>query len=172
MGLSKEVFEETGGYGKIHPGEDPDLTFRIWKQGYKTRLFKNAYVYHKRRIDIKKFYNQVNKFGLVRPILNRWHPKTSKLTYWFPTVFMFLFIISIILIFFKLYIPILLFGCYFLMLFISSLLKTKSLKVSCLSFLVVLVQFFGYGYGFLTSTLKLKLSNATADKIFPKLFFK
>ena len=54
MGISKKVFETVGGYGKIHPGEDPDLTFRIWEAGFKTSLIEKAHVYHKRRIDFKK----------------------------------------------------------------------------------------------------------------------
>jgi len=48
MGISKETFEATGGYGKIHPGEDPDLTFRIWDAGFETALIPNAKVFHKR----------------------------------------------------------------------------------------------------------------------------
>lgn len=55
MGISKKAFEASGGFSKIHPGEDPDLSIRLWKLGYETRLFKNLYVYHKRRIDWKKF---------------------------------------------------------------------------------------------------------------------
>ena len=43
MGISKAVFETVGGYGKIHPGEDPDLSFRIWNAGYKTKLIKDAF---------------------------------------------------------------------------------------------------------------------------------
>ncbi len=78
MGISKEAFETVGGYGNIHPGEDPDLTIRIWNKGYTTKLIPEAYVYHKRRIDWHKFYVQVNKFGMVRPILNKWHPETVK----------------------------------------------------------------------------------------------
>src|SRR5690606_27943720 len=38
MGMSREAFEKVGGFGRIHPGEDPDLTFRIWKAGYFSRL--------------------------------------------------------------------------------------------------------------------------------------
>ena len=34
MGISKEAYENVGGYGNIHPGEDPDLTIRIWNKGY------------------------------------------------------------------------------------------------------------------------------------------
>ena len=82
MGISKAAFEKTHGYGNIHPGEDPDLTFRIWEAGFETKLIEDAFVYHKRRIDWNKFYTQVKKFGMVRPILNHWHPDTAKFTYW------------------------------------------------------------------------------------------
>ena len=84
MGLSKKAFMDSGGFGNIHPGEDPDLSLRLLKMGYKTTLIKEAFVYHKRRISWSKFYKQVNKFGMVRPILNQWHPKSKSLVYWFP----------------------------------------------------------------------------------------
>src|SRR5690606_5718482 len=44
MGISKEAFEASGGFGKIHPGEDPDLSIRLWKMNFKTALIPNAYV--------------------------------------------------------------------------------------------------------------------------------
>ena len=81
MGISKIAFEKSNGFGNIHPGEDPDLSIRLWNLGYETRLFPNAFVYHKRRIDWDKFSTQVNKFGKARPILNSWYPKYNKLTY-------------------------------------------------------------------------------------------
>ena len=87
MGLSKKAFLDTGGFGTIHPGEDPDLSLRLLKKGYKTTLIRNAFVFHKRRISWSKFYKQVNKFGKVRPILNQWHPESKSLVYWFPTLF-------------------------------------------------------------------------------------
>src|SRR5690606_21904065 len=65
MGISKEAFEASGGFGKIHPGEDPDLALRLQKSGFDTMLFPKAFVYHKRRIDWDNFYDQVYKFGLV-----------------------------------------------------------------------------------------------------------
>jgi hypothetical protein len=62
MGLSRKAFEASG-FGNIHPGEDPDLSIRLWNLGFETRLIPDAYVYHKRRIDWDKFSVQVNKFG-------------------------------------------------------------------------------------------------------------
>ena len=113
MGLSKEAFEATGGFGKIHPGEDPDLSLRLHKLGFKTTLINTAFVYHKRRISWSKFYKQVYKFGMVRPILNQWHPKSRSIVYWFPTVFSLGLLIAVILAFFNFSIPLYLYIFYF-----------------------------------------------------------
>ncbi|RZN80304.1 MAG: glycosyltransferase [Winogradskyella sp.] len=172
MGLSKEAFLATGGFGKIHPGEDPDLVLRLRALNYKTTLIKNAYVYHKRRISWRKFYKQVNKFGQVRPILNKWHPSSIKITYWFPTIFSFGFLLAIILVFLKMYTLIYMYCIYFLLVLVLSTVSSKNIWVGFQSLLAVCIQFFGYGYGFLMSTLKLKALKGTAEKIFPKLFFK
>src|SRR5690606_27194145 len=100
LGLSRRALEASGGFGDIHPGEDPDLTIRLWKLGYQTRLISSAYVYHKRRIDRDKFSLQVKKFGKARPILDSWHPEYAKLTYFFPSVFIIGFYISLALLVF------------------------------------------------------------------------
>ena len=171
MGISKEAFENVGGYGNMHPGEDPDLTIRIWNKGYRTKLISTAFVFHKRRIDWNKFYIQVNKFGMVRPILNLWHPETKKITYWFPTVFCIGLLISILLAIIGIKIPLYFYATYILILFIDALSKTRSLKVAFLSLMATAIQFFGYGYGFLKSTLYINLSNKKPEEIFPKLFF-
>jgi glycosyltransferase involved in cell wall biosynthesis len=117
MGLSKVAFEASGGFGIIHPGEDPDLSIRLHKMGYQTRLIKEAFVYHKRRISWSKFLKQVYKFGMVRPILNSWHPETSRLTYWFPSLFSLGFIVAILFFILGYYGLILAYGLYFLVAF-------------------------------------------------------
>jgi GT2 family glycosyltransferase len=82
MGISRKAFEVS----KVlySPGEDPDLSIRLWNLGFETKLIPTAYVYHKRRIDWEKFALQVNKFGKARPILNSWYPQYNKLTFFFP----------------------------------------------------------------------------------------
>ena len=40
MGISREAFEKAGGFGRIHPGEDPDLTFRIWNSQWGSKQRK------------------------------------------------------------------------------------------------------------------------------------
>lgn len=172
LGISKEAFDKTKGFGNIHPGEDPDLTFRIWKAGYETRLFPKAFVFHKRRIDWKKYHKQVNKFGMVRPILNKWHPSTKKITYWFPTFFVIGFILAVIVSFFKITILLWLYALYFGVLFMECMFTTKSFKISMYALLAVVIQFWGYGKGFLKSTLFLTFSSKEPQEIFPHLFFK
>ncbi|WP_027075794.1 glycosyltransferase [Maribacter antarcticus] len=172
MGISKEAFETVGGYGNIHPGEDPDLTIRIWNKGYNTKLISEAFVYHKRRIDWRTFYVQVNKFGMVRPILNKWHPETVKLTYWFPSIFCLGLITAAVLAAFSILWPIACYGVYYLLLFLHAFLKTKSLKVALLAVFAAIVQFVGYGYGFLKSTIFTTFKKSAPQDIFPNLFFK
>ena len=151
LGLSKKAFEKTKGFSKMKNGEDIDLTFRLWENGFETQLIENAFVYHKRRSSIKQFFKQTFGFGTARPILNRNYPKTSKITYWFPSLFIvglglailgFLFGFPQLLYFYEF---------YFVLIFIDSLFQNKNLQVAFLSVVTTLTQFFGYGLGFLKS---------------------
>jgi cellulose synthase/poly-beta-1,6-N-acetylglucosamine synthase-like glycosyltransferase len=172
MGLSKKAFEDSKGFGNIHPGEDPDLSIRLWKMGYKTKLISKAFVYHKRRIDWNKFYTQVNKFGLARPILNLWYPEYTKITFWFPTLFLVGFLFSVLFAIFNFPYFLYCYVFYFSMLFISSLLKNKSLEIAFYSIVAAIIQFYGYGKGFLHSFVKIHILKQQPEAAFPKMFFK
>ncbi len=171
MGISKEAFESSGGFGNIHPGEDPDLSLRLKKLGFSMRLIPEAKVFHKRRINLSSFLKQVKKFGMVRPILLKWHPKSYSITYWFPTLFSLGLIISSILFFYPIKLPLYLFGIYFLIIFLDSLRRTANLGIALLSIITVLIQFFGYGYGFLKSIILVNFSKKNPRQLFPELFF-
>lgn len=172
MGLSRKAFEASKGFGRIHPGEDPDLVIRLWNLGFKTKLIPEAFIYHKRRISWVKFYKQVYKFGLVRPILNTWHPQTKKITYWFPTLFCLGFIVSLTLFFISFKWLFLCYLLYFSLAFVLAVFSTKSIVVSVLSIPAILVQFVGYGLGFLKSTFFIGILNRKPEAEFPELFFK
>lgn len=172
MGISKEAFEASGGFGKIHPGEDPDLSLRLKKQGFRLGLIAAAVVFHKRRIDWGKFYTQVRKFGLVRPILNSWHPGSAKITYWFPSVFSLGFLLAILLLRFGFWGLFDLYILYFMIIGIDAGIKNKNLKIGFLAIYATLVQFFGYGYGFLISVWEIQVLKKDPEQEFPKLFFK
>lgn len=172
MGLSKKAFEVSKGFGNIHPGEDPDLTIRLWNLGFETRLISTAFVYHKRRIDWDKFSLQVNKFGKARPILNSWYPRYSKLTYLFPSMFIVGLVVALLLVLLNFDFLLQLYFVYFLTLFLVSSYQNRSLKIGLLSVKAVWKQFYGYGTGFLLSFIKISILKQQPQVAFPELFFK
>jgi glycosyltransferase involved in cell wall biosynthesis len=172
MGISKKALDASNGFGNIHPGEDPDLSIRLWKLGFETRLFPKAFVYHKRRIDWNKFSIQVNKFGKARPILNSWYPEHSKLTFFFPTIFVIGIYFSIVFLAFGVTFPILCYAFYFFLILVAATIQNKSFKIGILSLVAVIKQFFGYGYGFIESYVKIILLKQKPEIAFPELFFK
>jgi len=171
MGISKAAFEASKGFGRIHPGEDPDLSIRLKKLGFKTKLIPNAIVFHKRRISWSKFYKQVYKFGLARGILNKWHPETKKITYWFPSVFFIMFMISLVCWLLNFKWLLIGFAIYFVTAFTISLISNKNIIVALLSVIAIGIQFLGYGYGFLKSTFFVGVLNNNPEEQFPNLFF-
>ncbi len=175
MGISKKAFEDSGGFGNIHPGEDPDLSMRLWDKGFETKLISEAFVYHKRRISFNKFFIQVKKFGMVRPILNNWHPGSSRIFYWFPSLFCIGLIISLLMLFIgsgRYLWPIILYAVYFAFIFLDALIKNNNPVVAFLATIAVMIQFLGYGYGFLKSVILVNFSKSKPQELFPELFFK
>lgn len=171
MGLSKNAFEASGGFGTIHPGEDPDLSLRLWSLGFRSSLIPNAMVYHKRRIDWDKFYTQVNKFGKARPILNLWHPQSARITYWFPSVFLTGLVVAIVLSFFGHTWLLIFYLVYMLIIGLDAAIKNKSFNIGIAAIRATLVQFWGYGVGFAASLWKIKVLKEDPQNAFPELFF-
>jgi len=155
MGVKKTVFDKIGGFPvtKMHPGEDMVFAIEIIKQKYKTKLLKNAFVYHKRRNNLKSFFNQVFRFGKTRFIISKIYPETFKIFYLAPTLFTFGIIFLLVLSPFLIWslTPIIL---YILLLFFDSLIKNKKLSVAFLSIITSFIQFFGYGFGFIQPIFK------------------
>uniref|UniRef100_UPI00404B09E9 glycosyltransferase n=1 Tax=Flavobacterium sp. TaxID=239 RepID=UPI00404B09E9 len=171
MGISKRAFVASGGFGTIHPGEDPDLVFRLWDLGFDTILIKNAFVYHKRRISWKKFYQQVHKFGKVRPILNHWHPSYKKWSFYLPMLWLFFLVFSVIMAFLQVYEPLILILIHMLAVFMEALLKTKKLKIAYLSLLAMLIQFSAYAIGFMKTLINVQFFGKNPKETNPELFF-
>lgn len=172
MGLSRKAFEASKGFSNIHPGEDPDLSIRLWKAGFETKLIPNAFVYHKRRIDWEKFYIQVNKFGKVRPILNFWYPEYAKLTFIFPSLFVIGLMVGIFAFFLNIDIILQFYFAYTVLIFVVSSIQNRNIYVGYLSIIAVWQQFFGYGLGFIKSFFKINMLKQKPEDAFPELFFK
>lgn len=172
MGISKEVYEKIGGY-KNMIGEDIDLSFRIKEAGFKTRLFPEARVFHKRRVDLKKFFRQVNTFGKARILLNTLHPGTLKLVHMLPACFVigniFLVlgaIISLICRWTYWWIWLLPIAVYVLAIFVESYIRNKKLKIALMSIAACYSQLFGYGTGFINEFITRKASKKNQEELY------
>jgi len=149
MGISRQVYESTRGFSKMRFGEDIDLSIRIVKSGFSTRLFPKAFVYHKRRNNLRSFYKQINNSGIARINLYLKHPESLKLFHFLPAIFalgvIFLLLMSILWDKTSL-IPLLL---LMILIFFDSTARNKCIRVGFLSILTVFVQHFAYGLGFI-----------------------
>ena len=171
MGIRRDVYLQLGGFTKMRFGEDIDFSYRIVEAGYMPRLFPEAWVWHKRRTDFRKFFRQVYNSGIARINLEKRHPGTMKLVHLLPTVFT-LGVIGLLLI--TLFWP---FACvpiilYNLLLCIDSSLRNKSLWVGLLSIPAAFVQLMGYGFGFIESWWKRCVLKQDEFTAFEKNFYK
>lgn len=170
MGLSKKAFEVTGGFSKQRIGEDIDLNFKLIEKGFAIRLLPEAFIYHKRRTSLLTFFKQTRSFGRARPILNKLHPGTAKLTYWFPTFFVFGFVMALLLYILGFYPFLLIYLIYTLVIFIDAMTKSNHILVSFLSILAVYTQFLGYGLGYAKSIFRLFVRRMDVREAFPAMF--
>ena len=170
MGLSKKAFELSKGFSKQNYGEDIDLSFRIDQLNLSKQFISKAFVYHKRRTNWFQFYKQTQNFGSTRPILNKIHKNTAKITYWFPSLFILGLFLSILLLFIGKPLLYIFYTLYFLLVFMHSLYLNKSVKVALFSVQATFIQFLGYGTGFLKSAFKLNVLRKSKEATFPKMF--
>ena len=171
MGIRRDVYQKLGGFSKMRFGEDIDFSYRIVEAGYQPRLFQEAWVWHKRRTDFRKFFRQVYNSGIARINLEKRHPGTMKLVHLLPTVFT-LGVIGLLIIslFWPLAcVPIIL---YSLIILIDSSLKNKNLWVGILSIPAAFVQLMGYGFGFIESWWKRSVLKKDEFTAFEKNFYK
>ena len=187
MGIRRDVYQQLGGFSKMRFGEDIDFSYRIVEAGYKPQLIPEAWVWHKRRTDFRKFFRQVYNSGIARINLEKRHPGTLKLVHLLPTVFT-VGVIALILISavgralmhyvdrdqfywmcFAPWIPIIL---YSLIICIDSTIKNKSLKVGLLSIPAAFVQLMGYGLGFIESWWKRCVLRQDEFTAFERTFYK
>lgn len=171
MGFSRKVYEKTHGFSNMRFGEDVDMSLKILENGFSTKLIKEAFVYHKRRTDFRKFYKQVYNSGIARINLFTRHPNSLKVVHLFPAVFMIGTILLMMLGFVKwiFFTPILL---YILLIFIDSLIINKTIHIAFLSVIASFIQLFGYGSGFLTAVWKRLIRNRKEFHAFKKNFYK
>ncbi|MDO4992692.1 MAG: glycosyltransferase [Prevotellaceae bacterium] len=187
MGIKREVYQQLGGFSKMRFGEDIDFSYRIVEAGNRCRLFPTAWVWHKRRTDLRKFFRQVYNSGIARINLEKRHPGTMKLVHMLPMVFT-VGVITLIAISMagrllmhyddphKWYwlcaapwLPLLM---YSLLIFIDSSIQNKSPRIGFISIAAAFVQLMGYGFGFLEAWWKRCVRKQDEFQAFEKTFYK
>lgn len=157
MGLSRAVYEKTGGYRISRMGEDIEFAIRIVENGFTTDLIPGAFIYHKRRTNLGAFFRQLRFFGRARINIARFYPRELKIVHWFPALFTG-FVASVPV--WYAVSPVLavlstgLLLLFSAMIFADALRKEKSLAVAFLSVGAAFVQLIGYGTGFMAEGWK------------------
>ena len=170
MGVRKDVYQALGGFSKMRFGEDIDFSIRIFKGGYQCRLFPEAWVWHKRRTDLKKFFKQVYNSGIARINLYKKYPESLKLVHMLPALFtlgiVFLLLASLFwggslsLLF-----------LFALIVFVDASMQNKSLKIGLLAIAASFIQLTGYGTGFLRAWWKRCVCGKSEFAAFEKNFY-
>ncbi len=187
MGIRRTAYKELGGFSKMRFGEDIDFSIRIFKAGLRCRLFPEAWVWHKRRTDFRKFFRQVFNSGIARINLYKKYPESLKVVHLLPMVFTvgvtLLILVSAVGRVLMEYddvhkwywlcadpwLPILF---YALIVFIGSSVSNRNVKVGLLSVPAAFIQLYGYGCGFLSAWWKRCVRKGTEFSAFNETFYK
>lgn len=162
MGVRREVYQQLGGFRAMRFGEDIDFSYRIVEAGYTTVLIDSAFVYHKRRTDLRKFFRQVYNSGNARVNLTILHPGTLKPVHLLPAAFT-VGVVALVLL-----------GCvyrvcwyvlllYMVMIGVDASIRNKSALIGTLAIAASFVQLMGYGSGFLVAAWRRQLSYQGGD---------
>lgn len=150
MGFSREVYKKVGGFREMF-SEDIDMSTRIRRAGFSISLIRDAFVYHKRRTNLRLFCRQIYVFGMSRITLYLLYPDSLKLVHWLPAVFVVGVVAMVVLAVLLSWMWILPLAAYLLAIFATALASTRSLKVAALAVPASIIQLGGYGIGFLQS---------------------
>jgi glycosyltransferase involved in cell wall biosynthesis len=186
MGFSRKVYETVGGF-KNMIAEDIELSYRIKSAGFKTALYQDAFVYHKRRVSFKKMFSQVCTFGKGRVMLRSIDKSLLKSVHLLPSVFVvgnLLLLLaaagfaiaacfvagcgvtsacSYIAVALYCLAPIVL---YALMIFTDAAIRNKSIKIGAMSIIASYIQLTGYGLGMIGEFLTESTSKKSQEELY------
>ena len=182
LGVRRQVYLDLGGFSTERfskmalYGEDIDFSIRIFRGGYSCRLFPEAWLWHKRRTDFRRFWRQVYNSGYARINLWKKYPEALKPVHALPALFT--IGVAILLLCWLIGEGLFCYGTinmdkttnvyqhtglvlstaglmplalYSLFIFIDSSIRNKSVHVGLVSIPAAFIQLIGYGVGFLES---------------------
>lgn len=195
MGIRADVYRNLGGFSKMRFGEDIDFSIRIFQGGYACRLFPEAWVWHKRRTDLRKFFKQVHNSGIARINLYKKYPSSLKLVHLLPPLFtigcalllmatavgwggaLFLWMahqggVTASVFHALSWIPLLPLGLFCLLIWADATRKERDILIGLRAVAASFVQLTGYGSGFLRAWWKRCVKGKDAFAAFEKTFYK
>ncbi|MDE6130622.1 MAG: glycosyl transferase family 2, partial [Muribaculaceae bacterium] len=111
-------------------------------------------VWHKRRVDFKKFFRQVYVFGMSRITLRLLYPDSLKAVHLLPAVFVAGTVLLLVLGLFCSPWWLVPLGVYFLAIFIGALITTRNIKIAAMAVPAAIIQLGGYGIGFIKAFIE------------------
>lgn len=179
MGVRREVYQRLGGFSRMRFGEDIDFSIRIFKAGCRCRLFPEAWVWHKRRTDFRKFFRQVYNSGIARINLYKKYPESLKLVHLLPMVFtvgvLSMLVLALVLLLacpLCAWFPLLPLLLYALIILADSSRQNQSMRIGVLSIVAAYTQLMGYGFGFINAWWKRCVCGRDEFAAFEKTFYK
>lgn len=148
MGFTREVYDKVGGFREMF-SEDIDMSTRIRLAGFSIGLYPELPVYHKRRVDFRKFLRQVYVFGMSRITLKLLYPDSLKAVHLLPALFVIGVVAMVLLAIFCSPWWLLPLGIYLLAIFVAALWSTRSPRIALLAVPASMIQLGGYGCGFI-----------------------
>jgi glycosyltransferase involved in cell wall biosynthesis len=171
MGIRAEVYRRLGGFSRMRFGEDIDFSIRIFAEGCRCRLFPDAWVYHKRRTDLRKFFKQVHNSGIARINLYKKYPASLKVVHLLPAAFTIgvaVFLLGALVCPYSL-LPLLL---YALIVMADAAVQNGSLRIGLYAVAASYVQLTGYGTGFLIAFWQRCIMGRGEFEAFSRSFYK
>lgn len=179
MGVRADVFRRLGGFSAMRFGEDIDLSMRAFEDGRRGRLYADAWVWHKRRTDLRKFFKQVHNSGIARINLSFRHPGSLKPVHTLPALFTTGVLLLLLLTvaaavggcphWYMCLSPLVLFA---LIIGIDATRCERSATTGLLAVAAAYVQLTGYGSGFLRAWWRRRVMGRGEFDAFRKNFYK
>jgi len=167
MGVSREVYEKTGGYLITRMGEDIEFSIRIIESGFKVGFIEEAFLYHKRRTTLGQFYRQLHFFGRARINISRFHHTELKLVHFLPLLFLISWLGLITSWFLSETLFLLGIGgaiVYYSLILIDSTIKNRSILVGVLSMVATTVQLSAYAIGMIRESFRANPNQTEKDQ--------
>jgi glycosyltransferase involved in cell wall biosynthesis len=177
MGISRHLYKKIGGFNNLRHGQDIEFSNRILKSGARVIFIENAFVYHIRRTNIRRFFRQVFNWGVARINLYKIDSNMLEPLHFLPAITTFIALITIILapfstlfrfaLYFEVIIAILI--CFYAM--FDSIRIYRTCRPAFLLPVIILEQIVGYGSGFIYNYIRRVIFKKSGKVGFKKKYY-